>query len=138
MRAIVSDQSADFGAQPIGTGPEFTVIAALELPPGNWVAFATVALAANGAPGTSSVQAVFLLGGEIYSPAVQSDFVISDTFEGFRVIPLTTGLAVHTRQILQVGCRASHPDAILSQPTTITAIQVDSVTRIQDQAPGFP
>jgi hypothetical protein len=136
IRAIVSDQSADFAAQVIGTGPEFTVIAFLELPPGSWVAFATAAFAANGPPGTSVVQTVFLLDGEIYSTAVQSDFVISDTFEGARVVPLTTGLTLNKPQTLQVGCLATQP-VIVSQQTTITAIEVDSVTRIQNQAPGF-
>jgi hypothetical protein len=45
MRAFVSDQSGNFGSLVIGTGPDFTVVAALELPPGSWVASATVALA---------------------------------------------------------------------------------------------
>jgi hypothetical protein len=141
MRAFVSDQSDDFLSLVIGTGPDFTVVAALELPPGSWVVFATVALAAaTSATGTSAVQTGFLLDGEIYSTLVQSDFVIADTLDGsisgFRVVPLTTGLTLDRRRTVQVGCVATQPDTVSSQPTTITAIQVESVTRIRDQFPG--
>lgn len=143
MQAIVSDQSAIFVAQIIGTGPEFTVVAALELPRGNWVAFATVALANNGGtPGTTTiVQACFLLDGEIYSTQVQTDLAVADTdvgsVSGLRVVPLTAGLTLTKTQTLQVGCVTASPSIVMSQPTTITAIQVDSLTRIQDQAPGI-
>jgi hypothetical protein len=137
MRAFVSDQSAAFGSVVIGTGPDFTVVAALELPPGSWVVFATVALAGTGVTGTSVVEMGFLLDGEIYSTLVQSDFVVADTLNnsigGFRVVPLTTGLALDTRRTLQVGCVATQPNTVSSQPTTITAIQMESVTRIGDQ-----
>jgi len=139
MRAFVSDQG-NFVSLVIGTGPDFTVVAALELPPGSWVVFATVALAGtNGATGTSGVQMGFLLDGEIYSTLVQSDFVVADTLDGsvsgFRVVPLTTGLALDRPQTVQVGCVATVPETVSSQPTTITAIQVESVTRIRDQYP---
>lgn len=140
MRALVSDQGADFESLVISTGPDFTVVASLELPPGSWVAFATVALAGTGSLiGTVVVQMGFLLDGAIYSTLVQSDFVTADTLDGgtsgFRVVPLTTGLALDTPQTLQVGCVATYPEAVSSQPTTITAIQVASVTRIRDQFP---
>ena len=141
MRAFVSDQGA-FESLVIGTGPDFTVVAALELPPGSWVVFATVALGStNGVTGTSIVQMAFLLDGNIYSTAVQSDFVIAETARtigGFLVVPLTTGLALDRRQTVQVGCVATEPDTVSSQPTTITAIQVESLTRIRDQFPGGP
>jgi hypothetical protein len=138
MRALVSDQSGDFESLVIGTGPQFTVIASLELPPGSWVAFATVALAGTGGrTGTISVQMGFLLDGEIYSTLVQSNFVVADALDnaiaGFLVVPLTTGLALDKPQTLQVGCVATFPDQVSSQPTTITAIQVESVSRIRDQ-----
>jgi hypothetical protein len=141
MRTFVSDQGADFSSLVIGTGPDFTVVAALELPRGSWVVFATVALAAaTSAAGTSVVQTGFLLDGEVYGTFVQSDFVIGDTLDGtisgFRVVPLTTGLALDRPQTVQVGCVATQPYTVSSQPTTITAIQVESVTRIQDQFPG--
>jgi hypothetical protein len=141
MRTFVSDQGADFSSLVIGTGPDFTVVAALELPPGSWVVFATVALAAaTNAPGTSVVQTGFLLDGEVYSTLVQSDFVIGDTLDraisGFLVVPLTTGLVLDRPQTVQVGCMATQPYTVSSQPTTITAIQVESLTRIQDQSPG--
>ncbi len=139
MRAIVSDQG-NFESLIIGTGPDFTVVAFLELPPGSWVVFATLALAAaSGVTGNSSVQTGFLLDGEIYSTLVQSDFVVADTVDGgvsgFRVVPLTTGLALDRPQTIQVGCVATEPATVSSQPTTITAIQVESVTRIRDQYP---
>lgn len=139
MRAIVSDQG-NFESLIIGTGPDFTVVAFLELPPGSWVVFATLALAAaSGVTGTSSVQTGFLLDGEIYSTLVQSDFVVADTLDGgvsgFRVVPLTTGLALDRPQTIQVGCVATEPATVSSQPTTIMAIQVESVTRIRDQYP---
>jgi hypothetical protein len=143
MRAFVSDQSEAFESLVIGTGPEFTIVASLELPRGHWVAFATVALANdNGTPGTTGVQMGFLLDGEIYSTLVQTDFVNADTLEGslsgFRVVPLTTGLTLDGPHTLQVGCVAASPFTVTSQPTTITAIQVESLTRIQDQFPTGP
>jgi hypothetical protein len=141
MRTFVSDQGADFSSLVIGTGPDSTVVAALELPRGSWVVFATVALAAaTSAAGTSVVQTGFLLDGEVYGTFVQSDFAIGDTLDGtisgFRVVPLTTGLALDRPHTVQVGCVATQPYTVSSQPTTITAIQVESVTRIQDQFPG--
>ena len=134
IRAIVSDQSDQFDAQVIGTGPEFTVIAFLELPPGSWVAFATATLA-SGTPGTNGVQTGFLLDGNLYSPVVNADFTVADNGAGFLVVPLTTGLTLETTQTLQVGCVAAQPYTIESQQTTITAIQVDSMTRIRNQTP---
>jgi len=66
MRAFVSDQSSSFNAKVIGGPPNSTVVASLELPPGSWVVFATVALAGNAAPGTTaSVQMFFQLDGMI-------------------------------------------------------------------------
>jgi hypothetical protein len=105
------------------------------------VVFATVALAgATSATGTTAVQTGFLLDGQVYSTLVQSDFVVADTLDGsisgFRVVPLTTGLVLDRSQTLQVGCLATRPGTVSSQPTTITAIQVESVTRIRDQFPG--
>ena len=95
---------------------------------GSWVVFATVALAAaSGVTGTS-VQTGFLLDGEIYSTFVQSDFVVADILDGgvsgFRVVPLTTGLALDRPRTIQVGCMATEPETVSSHPTTITAIQV--------------
>ncbi len=137
MRAFVSDQGA-FDSLVIGSGPEYTVVAALELPPGSWVVFATVALVADTSATGTIVQMGFLLDGEPYSTFVQSNFVIADTVGGalgYLVAPLTTGLALDGAQTLQVGCVATQPDTVSSQPTTITAIQVESVTRIRDQGP---
>jgi hypothetical protein len=138
IRAIVSDQGDLFDAQIIGTGPEFTVTAFLELPRGSWVAFATATFGnSDFAPGTSVVQAAFLLDGDLYSTIVNSNFTVPDNGEGFLVVPLTTGLTLETTQTLQVGCLAARPNTIESQQTTITAIQVDSMTRIRNQAPGI-
>lgn len=93
---------------------------------------------ATSATGTRIVQIAFLLDGKIYSTAVQSDFVVADTIDGsvsgFRVVPLTTGLALDRPQTVQVGCVTTRQDTVSSQLTTITAIQVDSVTRIRHQA----
>lgn len=136
MRAFVSDQSSSFGSVDIGTGPDFTIVAALELPPGSWVIFATVAFgSATGVAGTTVVQTGFLLDGEPYGGFVQADHVIAEvpggaTNAGFLVVPLTTGVALDTRRTIQVGCVTTEAGRLSSQPTTITAIQVDSATRI--------
>jgi hypothetical protein len=132
MRALVSDEE-QFGSVVIDT--DFTVVAALKLPPGSWVVFATVALAAaTDALGTATVQMRFQLDGNPYGTAVQSDFTITNQLGGiiggFRVVPLTTGLVLDTEKTLQVACAATQKDTVSSQPTTITAIQVESVTRI--------
>jgi hypothetical protein len=131
--ALVSDQEV-FGSVDIGTGPDFTVVATLKLPPGGWVVFATVALAsATSATGTTTVQMAFQLDGELCGTAVQSDFTITDesggAVGGFQVVLLTTGLALDRPKTLQVGCVATRKLTVSSQPTTITAIQVESVTR---------
>jgi hypothetical protein len=134
MRAFVSDQSSSFNAKVIGGPPDSTVVASLELPPGSWVVFATVALGGNAAPGTTaSVQMFFQLDGEIYGEQVQSSFAIADQSGvaiGFQVVPFTTGLVLDTLKTLQVACVASPANSVVSQPTTITAIEVESVTRI--------
>jgi len=136
MRALVSDQSESFTSVDIGTGPDFTVVASLKLHPGSWVVFATVALAAaSSALGTYPVQMVFQLDGMLYSTAVQTDLTITNEFGGFiggfQVVPLTTGLVLDKPKTLQVGCRTTQKNTVSSQPTTITAIQVESVTRIE-------
>jgi len=75
MRAFVSDQSSNFNAKVIDGPPGHTVVASLDLPPGSWVVFATVALAGNAAPGTTvNVQTFFELGSQIYSGTIQCDF----------------------------------------------------------------
>ncbi len=134
MRAFVSDQSSSFNAKVIGGPPNSTVVASLELPPGSWVVFATVALAGNAAPEpTASVQMFFQLDGKIYGEQVQSNFTIADqsgAVTGFQVVPFTTGLVLDKPKTLQVGCVATPANSAVSQPTTITAIEVGSVTRI--------
>jgi len=106
IRAIVSDQSEQFDSQTIGTGPEFTVTAFLELPRGSWAAFATATFAC-GTPGTSAFQTGFLLDGDLYSPVVSADFTVAVGGGGFLVVPLTTGLTLEKTQTLQVGCVAT-------------------------------
>ena len=134
MRAFVSDQSSSFNAVDIGTTPDSTIVASLKLPPGSWVVFATVALgAATSTPGTTTVQMFFQLDGNLYGTSVQTDFTISDQsgiISGFQVVPFTTGLVLDTPKTLQVVCVATRKNTISSQPTTITAIEVESVTRI--------
>jgi hypothetical protein len=134
MRALVSDQSSSFISKVIGGPPGRTVVASLELPRGSWVVFATVALAGNAGVGTTvSVQMFFELGGQIYGEDVQSSFTIMDqsgSVVGFQVVPFNTGLVLDTPQTLQVACVAIPSNAAVSQPTTITAIEVGSVTRI--------
>ena len=133
MQAFVSDQSSAFNSVVIGTGPDFTVVASLKLPPGSWVVFATVASgAATSALGTTVVQIAFQLDGKLYGTAVQSDFTITNTggsISGFRVVPLTSGLVLDVPKTLEVGCVATQNNAVASQPTTITAIQVELVAR---------
>lgn len=125
-QAIVSDQSSSFGSVVIGTG---SVVASLKLPPGSWAIFATVALAATGAPGATVVQTMFALDGNLFGQEVQTDFTFTGT-GGFRVVPLTTGMVLDKPKTLQVVCSAAQANMVSSQPTTITAIQVGSVTRI--------
>jgi hypothetical protein len=135
MHAFVSDQSSSFSSVVIGTGPDFTVVASLKLVPGSWVVFATVALgSATSVIGTTIVEVAFQLDGKIYGTTVQSDFTVTNNSgitSGFRVVPLTTGLVLDSPKTLQVGCLATQKDMVASQPTTITAIQVESVTRYQ-------
>jgi hypothetical protein len=131
VRAFVSDQSTSFTSQPIAGPPGRTVVASLDLPPGSWVVFATVALAGNDAPGTAvNVQMYFEVGGQIYSGTIQCDFTISPAFSAAQVVPFNTGLVLDTPKTLQVVCVAQPAKAAVSQPTTITAIEVGSVTRI--------
>ena len=135
MQAFVSDQSGNFGSIPIGTGPYFTVIAGLELPPGSWVAFASVAIAGGG--GGTTVEAVWLLDGHLLRIGVQSTMVVNPNT--FLTLPMTTGVVLDRRAVLQVACQASQPGPT-SQPTTISAVQVESVTLLRDQflGPGGP
>jgi hypothetical protein len=41
-----------------------------------------------------------------------------------------------TEKTLQVACAATQKNTVSSQPTTITAVQVESVTRIPTEHPG--
>lgn len=134
MQAFVADQSGNWAAEPIGAGDTFTVIGAVELPPGSWIVLATVALASS-APDSIDIQTTLLLDGAIHGTAVQSNIIGGPN--RFLVIPLTTGLALDHPQTLQIGCRASQ-SGVASQPSTITVIQVESVARIRDQYLGGP
>jgi hypothetical protein len=129
VKAFVADQSGNFGSVAISAGADFTVIGALPLAPGSYVVFANIALAGS-APDSTDVQVTFLLDGTIYGEAVQ-DVVVGGP-NGFLVVPLTTGLALDEPRTLQVACRATAV-GVASQPTTIAAIQVESVARIRDQ-----
>ena len=131
MQASVSDQSASFGSVVIGIAPNATVVASLKLHPGSWVVFATVAFASSGAVGKTVVQVLFQLDGRIFGQEVQSTFTADNAVAGFLVVPLTTGLVLDTPKTLQIACVAGHAGLVTSQPTTITAIQVDSVTVIR-------
>jgi hypothetical protein len=134
MQALVSDQSASFGSVVIGTAPNATVVASLELPPGSWVVFATVAFASSGAVGKTVVQLRLQLDGTAFGQEVQSNFfaeVADSSVAGFLVVPLTTGLVLDTPKTLQIACVAGHTGLVTSQPTTITAIRVESVTVIR-------
>ena len=134
MRAFVSDQSSTFNSKVIGGPANPTVVASLALPQGSWVVFATVALTGNAGPGTTvSVQMFFKLGAQIYGGEVQSNFTITDqsgAVSGFQVVPFTTGLVLDTPKTLEVVCVATPADLVASQPTTITALEVGSLTRI--------
>jgi hypothetical protein len=131
LKAFVSDQSSVFGSVVIGTG---TVVASLKLPPGSWVIFATVALAAaGGALGTTVVQARFALNGTPFSQEVQTNFTVTTSgpsIAGFTVIPLNSGVVLNQQKTLQVVCTATQANTVSSQPTTITAIQVESLTHV--------
>jgi hypothetical protein len=129
VRAFVSDQSGNFGSVPVAVGDDFTVIAALTLEAGSYVVSATVALACN-QPDRTSVSAMFLLDGIIYAGYVQDAMVGGANC--FLVVPLMTGITLDHPATIQVGCRADQA-GVASQPTTITALQVESVTRIQNQ-----
>jgi len=132
MQALVSDQSDSFGSVVIGTAPSATIVASLKLHPGSWVVFATVAFASSGAVGTTTVQLQFRLDGKIFGQEVQSNFRAEPAGNsGFLVVPLTTGLVLDTPKTLQIACVAGHAGLVTSQPTTITAIQVESVTLIR-------
>jgi hypothetical protein len=133
MRALVSDQSSSFGSVVIGTPPHSTVVASLELSPGSWVIFATVAFATSGPTGAAVIQLVFQLDGKIFGQEVQANFTaaaISGSIAGFLVVPMTTGLVLDRSRKLAIACVATQPGLVTSQPTTITAIQVESVTKI--------
>ena len=135
MQAFVADESSNFVSIPIGTGPYFTIIAGLELPPGSWVAFASVALA--GGSGGTTVEAVWLLDGNLLTTGIQGTVVASPNT--FLTLPMSTGVALDRPAVLQVACQATQP-GVASQPTTISAIQVESVNRLRDQflGPGGP
>jgi len=121
MRAFVSDQSSNFNAKVIDGPPGHTVVASLDLPPGSWVVFATVALAGNAAPGTTVIRR---------SLSSAARYTVGRSSVIFQVIPFNTGLVLDTAKTLQVACVAQPANAAVSQPTTITAIEVGSVTRI--------
>jgi hypothetical protein len=96
------------------------------------VVFATVALASDAAVlGTTTVQITFQLDDVAFGASVQSDFTVTNqsggTLGGFQVVPLNTGLVLDRPGTLQVGCRATQKNMVSSQPSTITAIQVESV-----------
>ena len=66
--------------------------------------------AATSALGTTVVQIAFQLDGKLYGTAVQSDFTITNTggsISGFRVVLLTTGLALDKPKTLKVACQAT-------------------------------
>jgi hypothetical protein len=131
LKAFVSDQSSVFGSVAVGTN---TVIASLQLPPGSWMIFATVALAPTGGVlGTTVVQARFALNGVPFSQEVQTDFTVTTSgnfIAGFTVFPLNSGVVLNQQKTLQVMCTATQPNIVSSQPTTISAIQVPSLTHV--------
>jgi hypothetical protein len=97
------------------------------------VVFATVAFGSSGPVGKTIVQLMFQLDGRIFGQQVQSNFTAEaadNSVAGFLVVPLTTGLVLDTPKTLQIACVACHAGLVTSQPTTMTAIQVESLTVI--------
>jgi hypothetical protein len=129
MQAFVSDQSGAWTTVVLGAGPDFTVTASLKLPPGSWVVFVTAAFGRTNGGGTG-VSVGFLINGQLHGQLVNSDL----SGAGFVAVPLTTGLVLDAPTTLQIGCIANKKDTIASLPTTITAVQVESLTRIVDTA----
>ena len=73
---------------------------------------------------------MFALNGVPFSQAVQTDFTVTSSGLGFIVFPLNSGVVLTQQKTLQVVCTATQPNIVSSQPTTITAIQVPSLTHV--------
>jgi hypothetical protein len=103
---------------------EFTVIQNLLLPAGSYVANASAVLAADNTSDVS-VDCIFMLNSVIQGEAVR--VTMGASFNNFASLPLTTAFTIDTPKELTVACRTTGTQ-VFSQPTSITAISVDSLT----------
>lgn len=108
----------------IGTG--FTVIQKISLPAGSYVATAMAVLASND-PEARLVDCMLAVGG-VRRGQLARGMVGGLGANNFTTIPNTIVFAIKVRTNLTVVCQADLANRVVSQPSPLTAIRVDSVT----------
>jgi hypothetical protein len=105
---------------------EFTEIQRLTLPAGKYIVNASAQLATV-APGPLSVDCIITINGSRRGELARGVIGGLGQPTALETIALTAGFSITSRRHLGLACRAEHPFLVFSQPSPITAIQVDDL-----------
>jgi len=124
--------SGGFSAEAISTDALLpTEVAGFNLPPGNYVVTGVVGLHATIPLGTlvpfANVQCSLHNGAEILGTDFRT--LVGGATSSFASLPVTASFSVAVASTVTVACIADSGPQVLTQPTTLTAIQVGTLTR---------
>ena len=111
----------------LGTG--FSVIQKISLPPGSYVATGMAVVAATD-PKLRSVDCSFAVGGLTRGQLARG--MVGGGINTFATIPNTIVFTIAETKNLSLACRADVADHVVSQPSPLTAIKVNSVTVVRE------
>jgi hypothetical protein len=123
--AFYTNSSAG-GFSAITLGTDFTLLYTLSLPAGSFVVYSTANLAAVNSEAV--VECEMIQGNNLGSVVGRGTF--SGAVNGFLALPLVGVITLSTASSVSVLCRTD--GAVDDQPSDLTAIQVDTLTRQLD------
>ena len=112
---------------PVALGTEPVEIQRITLPAGSYIVQASAALATEDTQVTHFVACGLGVAGVIQGE-LSRGLLGGATPPTFLTLSLTAGFAIDATQDLSLVCVTDVPDVVISQPSPITAIRVDSLT----------
>lgn len=113
---------AGFTAEILHPG-KYATVSNLALPAGNYVLSSTAAFASQASTGLTAVQCSVVLG-----TSVVRSSQTSVAARGFAVLPTTAAFTLPASTAVSIQCTASADSVISTQPSSMTAIRVGSLT----------
>jgi hypothetical protein len=118
----------DGGFVSLHIGTDFTDIQSLSLPAGKYILNASAVVGSNSVT-PRPIQCIFMVDG--FTKGEPASGAVGGTGTSMHTtLALTAGIRLLTRDKVTLACATDDPGAVFSQPSPITAIQVDRLTVI--------